>query len=93
MQYNIYTLDKYNNKDDITKQIEELTDILNKRKETYENNKLMLSIVRQNLIASLFDSNLQHAISNYPKTLTTIQNALKEFNDDIVKYQENMKSL
>ena len=93
LQYNIYTLDKYNNKDDITKQIEELTDILNKRKETYENNKLMLSIVRQNLIASLFDSNLQHAISNYPKTLTTIQNALKEFNDDIIKYQENMKSL
>jgi hypothetical protein len=90
LQHEIYKLEKYNIRNDITEQIKELTEILNKKREVYEKNKLINPLVKQNLIKSLFDSNLQHAISNYPMTLSTIQKLLKEYSsdDDIIKYKE-----
>ena len=93
-QYKLYDIIKYTIKNDISQQINELIEILNKKRESYEKNKLMLLVTRQNLIKSLFDSNLQHAIGNYQASLSIIKDKLSEYYDeDIQQYREEINLL
>lgn len=74
----IYPLTKYKIRDDYVEQFELLILNLNKKKESYENNKLMTAKVKNALINSLFDSNIQKVLGNYSITLQKIKQHIED---------------